>query len=106
MGVRDKIKPLEMSCTDISENYQPYLDALFEMVQDLKVPGRKAKSYEQMYCRTMFFEKCETIKIDGTSYDISNGAQVDMWNCKGAICEIYAFLDAGTVDMNCAFDTY
>jgi DNA phosphorothioation-dependent restriction protein DptG len=46
MGIRDKIKPLEMSCTDISENYQPYLDALFEMVQDLKVPGRKAKSYE------------------------------------------------------------
>lgn len=54
----------------------------------------------------MFFEKCETIKIDGTAYEISNGAQVDMWNCKGAICEVYAFLDAGTVDMNCAFDTY
>jgi DNA phosphorothioation-dependent restriction protein DptG len=47
MKAREKIpQPLEMSCTDISHNYQPYLDALFEMVQDLKVPGRKAKSYE------------------------------------------------------------
>ena len=59
-----------------------------------------------MYCRTMFFNKCENIKIDGTLYDISNGAQVDMWNCKGAIVQVYTDLEDDTVNMNCAFDTY
>lgn len=54
----------------------------------------------------MFFNKCENIKIDGTLYDISNGAQVDMWNCKGAICQVYTDLEDDTVNMSCAFDTY
>jgi hypothetical protein len=44
------------------------------MVQELKVPGRKAKIYEQQFVRTMFFEKCEHFSIDGTMYNLSNAA--------------------------------
>jgi len=32
--------------------------------------------------RTMFFKKGEEIKINGTTYPISNGANVDCYNCK------------------------
>ena len=42
------------------------------MGSKMKVPGRKAKSYEQMYVRTMMFEKKEKVVIDGITYDISN----------------------------------
>ena len=87
-----------MGTVDIYDDYQPYLDAKFQMVQDLKVPGRKAKAYEQMYVRTMFFEKCESLNIDGKVYDISNGAMVDMWNCKEACCDIYRVLDPSTME--------
>ena len=95
-----------MGVRDINDDYQPYLNALFEMIQDLKVPGRKAKLYEQMYVRTMFFEKCESLNIDGKVYDISNGAMVDMWNCKEACVGIYNMLESGTMDMECTFETY
>jgi hypothetical protein len=95
-----------MGIRDIYDDYQPYLNALFEMIQDLKVPGRKAKLYEQMYVRTMFFEKCESLNIDGKVYDISNGAMVDMWNCKEACVGIYNMLEPGTMDMECTFETY
>jgi hypothetical protein len=37
------IKPIEYGTVDISDNLQPFLDTLFKMIQDLKVPGRKAK---------------------------------------------------------------
>jgi len=104
--VRNGVKPLEMGVRDINDDYQPYLNAKFEMIQDLKVPGRKAKLYEQMYVRTMFFEKCERLNIDGKVYDISNGAMVDMWNCKEACVGIYNMLDSGTMDMECTFETY
>jgi hypothetical protein len=40
---RSEIPRLELSVTDISYNLQPYLDAMFSLVADLKVPGRKAK---------------------------------------------------------------
>jgi len=40
----------------------------------MKVPGKKAKSYEQKYVRTMFFEKVEHKTIDGTKYEIPNAA--------------------------------
>jgi len=32
--------------------------------------------------RTMFFDKCEKKSIDGTAYEITNGTQVEIWNCK------------------------
>jgi hypothetical protein len=30
----------------------------------------------------MFFEKVEKKIIDGVPYEISNGTQVEIWNCK------------------------
>ena len=44
--------------------------------------------------------------MDGNDYMISNAAAVDMWTCKSAIVEIFNFLDDGTMEMNCAFDTF
>lgn len=40
---RAEIERLELSVLDVSYNLQPYLDALFALVAELKVPGRKAK---------------------------------------------------------------
>lgn len=37
----------------------------------------------------MFFEKVDKKSIDGTSYDISNGTMVEIWNCKQQINDIY-----------------
>ena len=34
---------MELSDIDIWDDFQPMLNALFELVQELKVPGRKAK---------------------------------------------------------------
>jgi len=47
----------------------------------------------------MFFEKCESFNIDGKVYEISNGAMVDMWNCKEAIVEIFNFVDPGMMEL-------
>jgi len=35
-----------------------------------------------MYMRTMFFQKAEKVTIDGHTYEVSNGSNVDMSNCK------------------------
>lgn len=43
---RTEIPRLELSLKDISWDLQDYLNAQFTMIQELKVPGRKAKSYE------------------------------------------------------------
>ena len=40
---RGEIERIEPSVKDISYDLQPFLDALFELVAELKVPGRKAK---------------------------------------------------------------
>ena len=55
---------------------------MYELFNELKVPGRKAKNYDQMYVRTMFFAHVDKINIGGKKYDISNNAKQDMWNCK------------------------
>jgi len=55
----------------------------------MKVPGRKAKSYEQSVIRTMFFERAEIIKIDGKPYEISNNANIDHFNCKLFLCNMW-----------------
>lgn len=46
---RAEIRRLELSLKDISWDIQPYLNAQFQMIQDLKVPGRKAK------CKCIYF---------------------------------------------------
>ena len=40
---RPTVKPVEYGTVDVCEEMQPFLDALFNMVNDLKVPGKKAK---------------------------------------------------------------
>lgn len=103
---------LDMGVCDIPFDMQPYLDELFKLVADLKVPGKKAKGkllvfiidnyyfveYSQMYVRTMFFDKTNpevAFKIDGNDYWITGAAQNDMWGCKEALVEIFNFLDDG-----------
>ena len=42
-----EIERLELSVKDVSYDMQPFLDSMFQLVADMKVPGRKAKAYEQ-----------------------------------------------------------
>ena len=44
--------------------------------------------------------------IDGTIYEISNAATVDMWTCKETLCDIYNTLDQDQMDLECTFETY
>ncbi len=43
MARRGEVERIELSVLDVIYNMQPFLDALFAMVAELKVPGRKAK---------------------------------------------------------------
>ena len=54
----------------------------------------------------MFFAKVESINIDGTLYEISNGAMVDTWNCKESLVEIFEYLDPSRVEPECNSETY
>ena len=47
----------------------------------------------------MFLEKCEKKTIDGVTYDITNATQVELWNCKQKIYDIYNYIDAGMMEM-------
>lgn len=72
-----------MGTKDITDKWDTFLADLFDLCKTLKVPGMKVKSkigflitiigYDQMYCRTMFLEKCEKKFIDGVTYEITNG---------------------------------
>ena len=78
---------------------QPFLDALFQMVTDLKVPGRKAKEYNQKFVRTMFFEKSETVTFDGHTYEVTPNARFETYNSKVALVEIFNTLDPENMDL-------
>lgn len=54
----------------------------------------------------MYFEKVEKKSIDGTTYEISNGSQVEIWNCKTAINDIYVTLDPSMFDMSITVENY
>jgi hypothetical protein len=54
----------------------------------------------------MFFEKVEKKFIDGTTYEISNGSQVEMWNCKTAVNDIFVSLDPGMFEMYITVENY
>ena len=59
-----------------------------------------------MFVRTMFFEnKVEKKDIDGTIYEISNPAQVDLWNSKESLVEIHDYTDPETISMNLTPDS-
>ena len=46
MVARGKIRPVELSTKDIWDYWEPFLEELFKLLAIMKVPGRKAKSYE------------------------------------------------------------
>ena len=54
----------------------------------------------------MFLEKCEKKSIDGTTFEISNSTQVEIWNCKGKLVEIFNTLDPGMMEMQLTHETY
>ena len=54
----------------------------------------------------MYFSKVEKIKIDGKEYEISNASQVEMWNCKTAIYDIFMALDPGMFEMYITVENY
>jgi hypothetical protein len=99
MVARGKIRPIELSTKDIWEYWESYLEEMYKMVAILKTPGKKAKSYEQQYCRTMFFEKCEKFAIDGRTFEITNNTQVEIWRCKEKLVDIYNYFDPDMLDM-------
>ena len=105
VGERGKVKPIDLAVMDVSDDYQPMLNALFDLQGVMKIKC-KAKQYEQQYFRTMFFEKCDTKNIDGKVYDISNNAKVDCFNCKEAISEVFRFLDPENMENECTFDNW
>jgi uncharacterized coiled-coil protein SlyX len=54
----------------------------------------------------MFFDKCEKKAIDGTTYEITNGTQVEIWNCKQNLIDIYNAVDPGMADITFNVDSY
>jgi len=84
-----KILGIERGTEDIMEDWSDVLNKWFKMMEALKVPGRKAKSYEQNILRTMFFRRCEVLEIDGKSYVFSNSAMLDHYKCKEIIVGIW-----------------
>jgi len=71
----------------------------------MKVPGRKAKSYEQKYFRTIFFTKNQEKTIDGTTFVLTNDTKVHIWNSKQAIANIEILLDPEMMDTSRTQDT-
>ena len=62
--------------------------------------------YEQQYIRTMFFDKVEKKSLDGVMYEITNGTQVEIWNCKQQIVDIYTYVEPDMMNMQLNADTY
>lgn len=54
----------------------------------------------------MFLEKCEKKTIDGVTYEITNNTQVEIWNCKSKIVEIFNYLDPSMMEMQLTHETY
>ena len=80
---------LDNGAVDImGDKYQECFTALWETTRDLKVPGRKAKSFEQKNIRTMYFDNVESKSIDGKTYELSMAAKTAIYNCKMKLYEI------------------
>ena len=54
----------------------------------------------------MFFEKGGKKFIDGTTYEISNTSQIEMWNCRAAINDIFVSLDPGEFERTITIESY
>lgn len=46
MVARGKIPPLDLMLRDVCGYYESFLEELYKLVAIMKVPGRKAKSYD------------------------------------------------------------
>ena len=91
---KDKSKEIhgvDNSMNDINDDWTEVCKAWFDMVEALKVPGRKGKPYEQAILRTMFWKRTgdETFIQNGIKYTISNASNQDTYACRGIICEIW-----------------
>lgn len=51
-------------------------------------------------------EKCEKKSIDGVTYEITNSTQVEIWNCKSKIVEIFNYTDPSMMEMNLTHENY
>ena len=91
-----EIERLELSVKDVSYDMQPFLDSMFQLVQDIKVPGKKAKGYEQQFVRTMIFDKIDaaapSYTIDGIKYELTSVAANDTFKYKSNLVEIHDFV--------------
>ena len=54
----------------------------------------------------MYFEKVETITIDGKLYEIAMNSKVECYNCREHMNEIIMATEDDAFASNCAFDTY
>jgi len=69
---------------DIVDDWEKPLSAFFKLTELLKVPGRKAKSYDQFIFRTMVFRRLtdDFIVIDGERHEVPASINFDHFDCK------------------------
>jgi len=70
-------------------------------------------AYEQMYVRTMFYEKVDPTAhnppasfIDGVKYEMTSLAVNDTFKYKGYLVDIFNTIDPEMMDTSCTFDSY
>jgi len=85
---------------DVTDDWREVLDRVFKLVEGLKVPGRKSKSYDQNIFRTMIFKRVTTefIVIDGHQYEVSNSVNLDHWDCKEKFLGLITKIEEGIED--------
>lgn len=93
LGLKKKAQQIELGSKDINDRFEQFFEKMFEFGALLKVPGRKAKSYDQEYIRTMFFLRAEEIQIDGVKYPITNSTNVENYTDRIQFLEFYNLLD-------------
>jgi hypothetical protein len=54
----------------------------------------------------MFFSKVEKTTIDGVLYEISNSCQVEIYNCKETVTNIFIALDPGNFEIHMTVENY
>lgn len=86
-----EINKIDNSINDISDDWTETTKKWLDLVETLKVPGRKGKPYEQAMIRTMFWKRQtdDTFSCNGIKYVVSNGANNDCYAMRGLICEIW-----------------
>lgn len=101
---------IENSTTDINADWTKFLHELYRFKEIAKVPG-KAKCYEQIIVRTMFYERLREnqleITFDGIKYPVSSAANLDHWNCRMFMTtEMWPKIDRNEMDDLISATTY